>query len=136
MVIEYTPHAAQMEIHKARGFRFRTVCTGRRFGKTLCMAAELLDRGGGDPLSPAERALAESAAQGVGCGEAGRVRDYAWIAPTYGVAERGVEAFRMIAPEFARIVGRMPSRAEFEGAAGKCRVWFFISRASGIWCRG
>ncbi len=41
MVIEYTPHAAQMEIHRARGFRFRTVCTGRRFGKTLCMAAEL-----------------------------------------------------------------------------------------------
>jgi hypothetical protein len=29
MVIEYTPHAAQMEIHRARGFRFRTVCTGR-----------------------------------------------------------------------------------------------------------
>lgn len=101
MVIEYTPHAAQMEIHRARGFRFRTVCTGRRFGKTLCMAAELLDRGGG---------------------EAGG--DYAWVAPTYGVAERGVEAFKTIAPEFARIVGRMPARAEFEGAAGPCRVWF------------
>ncbi len=101
MVIEYTPHAAQMEIHRARGFRFRTVCTGRRFGKTLCMAAELLDRGGG---------------------EAGG--DYAWVAPTYGVAERGVEAFRTIAPEFARITGRMPTRAEFEGAAGPCRVWF------------
>ena len=56
MVIEYTPHAAQIEIHRARGFRFRTVCTGRRFGKTLCMAAELLDRGGGDPLSPVEMA--------------------------------------------------------------------------------
>jgi hypothetical protein len=66
MVIEYTPHAAQMEIHRARGFRFRTVCTGRRFSKTLCMAAELLDRGGGDPLSPVERALAECAAQGAG----------------------------------------------------------------------
>ena len=58
MVIEYTPHAAQMEIHRARGFRFRTVCTGRRFGKTLCMAAELLDRGGGDPLSPVESSKA------------------------------------------------------------------------------
>jgi hypothetical protein len=30
MVIEYSPHAAQMEIHRARGLRFRTVCTGRR----------------------------------------------------------------------------------------------------------
>ncbi len=124
MVIEYTPHAAQMEIHRARGFRFRTVCTGRRFGKTLCMAAELLDRGGGDPLSPVERALAECAAQGVGFGPAGRIRDYAWVAPTYGVAERGVEAFRTIASDFVRIVGRMPARAEFEGAAGPCRVWF------------
>lgn len=33
MVIEYTPHAAQMEIHRAREARFRTVCTGRRFGQ-------------------------------------------------------------------------------------------------------
>jgi hypothetical protein len=46
------------------------------------------------------------------------------VAPTYGVAERGVEAFRTIAPDFVRIVGRMPARAEFEGAAGPCRVWF------------
>jgi len=124
MVIEYSPHAAQMEIHRARGFRFRTVCTGRRFGKTLCMAAELLDRGGGDPPSPAEGALVGGPPQEAGCGSAGRARDYAWVAPTYGVAERGVEAFRMIAPEFARIVGRTPARAEFEGAAGPCRVWF------------
>jgi hypothetical protein len=42
----------------------------------------------------------------------------------HGVAERGVEAFRTIAPDFVRIVGRMPARAEFEGAAGPCRVWF------------
>ena len=48
----YFPHAAQAEIHRASDLRFRTVCTGRRFGKTLCMAAKLLDRGaawgGGD----------------------------------------------------------------------------------------
>jgi hypothetical protein len=100
MQINYTPHAAQMEIHRARDARFRTVCTGRRFGKTLCMAAELLDRGGGD----------------IG-------GDYGWVAPTYGVAERGVEAFRTIAPEFVRVVGRMPTRVEFEGAAGPCRVF-------------
>jgi len=98
--IDYTPHAAQMEIHRARDARFRTVCTGRRFGKTLCMAAELLDRGGGE----------------IG-------GDYGWVAPTYGVAERGVEAFRTIAPDFVRVVGRMPTRVEFEGAKGPCRVW-------------
>jgi len=100
MLIDYTPHAAQMEIHRARDARFRTVCTGRRFGKTLCMAAELLDRGGGE----------------IG-------GDYGWVAPTYGVAERGVEAFRTIAPEFVKVVGRMPTRVEFEGAAGPCRVF-------------
>ena len=38
----YNPHAAQREIHGARGARFRNACTGRRFGKTLCLAAELL----------------------------------------------------------------------------------------------
>ena len=101
MQIDYTPHAAQMEIHRARDARFRTVCTGRRFGKTMCMAAEIIDRGGGDAGG-----------------------DYGWVAPTYTVADRGVDAFRLIAPEFVRIVGRMPARAEFEGAAGPCRVWF------------
>jgi len=100
MQIDYTPHVAQMQIHRARDARFRTVCTGRRFSKTLCMAAELLDRGGGE----------------IG-------GDYGWGAPTYGVAERGVEAFRTIAPEFVRVVGRMPTRVEFEGAAGPCRVF-------------
>jgi hypothetical protein len=101
MQIDYTPHVAQQVIHNARDARFRTVCTGRRFGKTMCMAAEILDRGGG---------------------EAGG--DYGWVAPTYTVADRGIDAFRHIAPDFVRIVGRMPARAEFEGAAGACRVWF------------
>jgi len=101
MQIDYAPHAAQMEIHQARDARFRTVCTGRRFGKTMCMAAELLDRGGGESGG-----------------------DYGWVAPTYTVADRGIDAFRLIAPEFARIVGRAPARAEFAGAAGPCRVWF------------
>ncbi len=100
MQIDYTPHAAQLEIHRARNARFRTICTGRRFGKTLCMAAELLDRGGGE----------------IG-------GDYGWVAPTYNVAERGVEAFRAIAPDFVRVVGRMPTRVEFEGAKGPSRVW-------------
>ena len=104
MFVEYTPHLAQAEIHLARDARFRTVCCGRRFGKTRCMAGELLDRGGRE--------------------EGG---DYGWVAPTYGVAERGVEAFRMIAPDLVRVVGRMPSRVEFDLKAGPCRVWFLIA---------
>jgi len=114
-VLNYVPHGAQREIHEARGFRFRTVCTGRRFGKTLCLAAEVLDRGGCDPLSPQESAG----------GSGGRlVRDYGWVAPTYNVAERGIEAFRQIADGVVHVGGRAPSRVEFTGNAGPVRVWF------------
>jgi len=101
VTFNYVPHPAQRAIHEARSYRFRTVCTGRRFGKTLCLAAELLDRGG--------------------CEKAG---DYGWIAPTYNVAERGIDAFREIADGFIRVVGRMPTRVEFEGAKGPVRIWF------------
>ncbi len=101
IVLNYVPHPAQMAIHQAREKRFRTVCTGRRFGKTLCLAAELLDRGG--------------------CEQAG---EYGWIAPTYNVAERGIEAFRTIADGFIQVCGRAPTRVEFTGPSGKVRVWF------------
>ena len=101
IVLNYQPHPAQVQIHQARTYRFRTVCTGRRFGKTLCLAAELLDRGG--------------------CERGG---DYGWIAPTYNVAERGIEAFRAIAGDFVRVCGRAPMRVEFTGAAGPVRIWF------------
>jgi hypothetical protein len=100
--VDYTPHAAQYEIHRARrDYRFRTVCTGRRFGKTRCMAGELLYTG----------AVVEGG-------------DYGWVAPTYGVTDRGVEAFREIAPELIRVVGRMPTRVEFDLGKGPCKVWF------------
>jgi hypothetical protein len=101
VTFNYSPHPAQRKIHEARDTRFRVVCTGRRFGKTLCLAAELLDRGG--------------------CERGG---DYGWVAPTYNVAERGIEAFRDIAEGFVRIAGRAPTRVEFEGSAGPVRVWF------------
>lgn len=101
--LTYRPHPAQREIHHARDKRFRCVCTGRRFGKTLCLAAELADRasheGGGD---------------------------YGWVAPTYNVAERGVEAFRTIGEGFVNVCGRAPCRVEFQGMVGMplSRVWF------------
>jgi hypothetical protein len=101
VTFNYVPHPAQRAIHEARGVRFRTVCTGRRFGKTLCLAAELLDRGGCE------------------CGG-----EYGWVAPTYNVADRGIEAFRTIADGFVKVVGRAPARVEFTGSAGPVRVWF------------
>lgn len=96
----YVPHEGQRTIHGCNR-RFRTVCCGRRWGKTLCLAAELLDRAGGEAAG-----------------------DYAWIAPTYFIAERGVEAFRDIAPEFLTISGRNPVRANFTGAMGESRILF------------
>ena len=101
--VRYAPHSGQQKIHDARGKRFRTVCTGRRFGKTFCLAGELLDRGGSE-----------------------RGGDYGWVAPTYNVAERGIEAFRAIAEGFVEVAGRAPSRVEFQGLRGMAptRVWF------------
>jgi len=101
--LTYRPHPAQRDIHHARDKRFRCVCTGRRFGKTLCLAAELADRG---------------SHEGGG--------DYGWVAPTYNVAERGIEAFRMIGEGFVNVCGRAPCRVEFQGMVGMppSRVWF------------
>jgi hypothetical protein len=101
LVLDYTPHPAQLAIHRARARRFRTVCCGRRFGKTLLAAAELIDRGGGEAAG-----------------------DYGWIAPTYFIAERGVEACRAIAGDLIRFRGVNPVRAEFTGQHGPVRVLF------------
>ena len=101
--MNYVPHPAQIEIHHARDKRFRTICTGRRFGKTLCLAAEVADRG---------------AHEGPG--------DYGWVAPTYNVAERGIEALRTIAEGSIQVCGRAPTRVEIPGLGGRpsSRVWF------------
>jgi len=46
------------------------------------------------------------------------------VAPTYNVADRGIEAFRTIADGFVKVVGRAPARVEFAGPAGPVRIWF------------
>jgi hypothetical protein len=95
----YIPHPAQVQIHLARN-RFRIVCTGRRFGKTLCLAAECLDRAHNEGGT------------------------YGWVAPTYGIAERGLEAIREIAGDVVDIVGRAPSVVKIptkEG--GSAKLW-------------
>lgn len=99
-VINYAAHPGQQSIHDARDRRFRVVCCGRRWGKTLSLAAELLDAGGAEGGT------------------------YGWIAPTYFISDRGVEALRDIAGDYVRIVGRNPVRAEFTGAAGDARILF------------
>ena len=98
----YLPHPAQVAIHRAKDKRFRVVCTGRRFGKTYCLAGELCDwarRVGGE---------------------------YGWVAPTYNVADRGIEAFRDVGPEFIRVCGRAPCRVELPPVKNvpPTRIWF------------
>ena len=104
MFIDYTPHAAQQQIHDARGARFRTVCCGRRFGKTMLAAAELLD-----------------------CAALTAPGDYGWIAPYYWTAERGVEALKGIAPGLVRFKGQNPVVGHFAGPLGDCRFIFCSS---------
>ncbi len=99
----YTPHPAQALIHNAADRRFRIVCTGRRFGKTLLLAAELLDRGAHETPGT-----------------------FGWVAPTYNVAQRGVEAFREISTGLISVTGRSPCRIDFQGprASVPSCVWF------------
>ena len=100
---KYTPHPAQALIHDASDRRFRIVCTGRRFGKTLLLAAELLDRGAHETPGT-----------------------FGWVAPTYNVAQRGVEAFREISTGIISVTGRSPCRIDFKGprASVPSCVWF------------
>ena len=99
ITLGYAPHPAQRLIHAARGYRFRVICCGRRFGKTRAAAAELLDL----------------------AGENGGT--YAWIAPTYFLAEKGEEALQAIAPEVVTFSGNNPRR----GRVGTQAEIFFLS---------
>ena len=93
------PHEGQQQLHDSNA-RFRVVCCGRRWGKTLGIAADLLESAGNNP------------------------GDYGWIAPTYFIAERGVEAIREIAGDFVKISGRNPVKAEIASVNGTSRILF------------
>jgi len=85
----YYPHPSQSGVHLDRGIRFRAICAGRRWGKTRFAAAELLDVAGGH----------------------GGL--YAWIAPTYYIAERGENAIKLIGGDFVQLRGQNPACSEF-----------------------
>lgn len=103
----YAPHAGQQRFH-ASAARWRVAACGRRWGKTLALAGDLLDA-------------------------AGHVRgDYAWIGPTYQIVERGVDAFRTIAhPSICSLGGNSPRVARVLGS----RV-FFLSADQPDYIRG
>ena len=52
--------------------------------------------------------------------------DYGWVAPTYNVADRGIEAFRELGGDVIRICGRAPSRIEINDIVGvpPTKIWF------------
>ena len=100
LALRYRPHPGQVAVH-ASAARFRFVCCGRRWGKTRLAADELLNRAGGEAAG-----------------------DYGWIAPTYLIAERGIDACRLIAGKLLRFSGKNPTSATFDGAAGPVRVFF------------
>lgn len=99
---DYRPHPGQVLLHKCPA-RFQTVCCGRRWGKTKFAAAKLLDEGGVVP------------------------GDYGWIAPTYLIADRGVEALEKIGGEGVKFSGKNPIVAEFMGQNGKAKIYFLSS---------
>jgi hypothetical protein len=100
LVFAYQPHPTQRRIHDDRGVRFRAVCCGRRWGKTRFAAAELFDISG----------------------ERGGL--YAWVAPTYYIAERGQKALREIGGDFIQFRGQNPVRANFTGGGGPVEILF------------
>lgn len=100
ITLDYVPHEGQRRVHHGRGFRFRNVCCGRRWGKTLLGAAELLDT------------------------SAGRPGEYGWIAPRYLTASRGAEALKKIAGDLVTLKGDSPQVADIRGPLGPSRVWF------------
>lgn len=96
----FKPHTGQARIMRS-GARFRVACCGRRWGKTLCLAADLLSRAG--------------KTQG----------DYAWIGPWYQTTERGVDALRTMAPaELVSFRGNAPRCAYVLGGS---RIYFLSS---------
>lgn len=100
LAFNYIPHRSQRTIHADRRYRFRAVCCGRRWGKTRFAAAELFDI----------------------AGERGGL--YAWIAPTYYIAERGQKALALIGGDFVKFRGQNPVRANFTASGGPVEILF------------
>ena len=101
VTLDYVPHAGQQLIHNARDRRFRTVCCGRRWGKTRFAAGEILDAAG-----------------------QGAAGDYGWIAPTYLIADRGMDAVQQIGGKLVTMAGKSPVVGTFDGLHGTNRLFF------------
>lgn len=82
-VLRYKPHDSQKLVHQSKA-RFKIICAGRRAGKSLMCAADVISR----CLS-------------------GRYTEHSsigWIAPTLQMANRGVDAIKLITKECPTLI--------------------------------
>lgn len=84
-ILSYRPHEKQKIIH-ADTHRFKIVCAGRRSGKSLCVMGELLNR----CLSPRYNY--------------NKYSTIGWIAPTYQICNRGVDALKLITKHCPQLI--------------------------------
>lgn len=52
---------------------------------------------------------------------------FAWIAPSYWIAERGIKALKTIAGDFVKFSGQNPVRASFTGGGGLVEMYFLTA---------
>jgi hypothetical protein len=96
-ILRYKPHPAQKLIHEDT-HRFKIICMGRRSGKTLSISSDLINR-----------CLSKTY-------NYNQYNDLAWIAPTFAMTQRGVDAIRNItrdAPQIVKITNTFPTTATF-----------------------
>lgn len=96
-ILRYKPHQYQKLIHEDT-HRYKIICAGRRFGKSLCICADFVNR----CLSPQYNY--------------NNLTQLAWIAPTHQMAQRGIDALKLItqdAPNIVSITKSFPTTATF-----------------------
>lgn len=82
-VLRYQPHNSQRKVHESKA-RFKIICAGRRAGKSLLCSADVISR----CLS----------------GKYDEHSTIAWIAPTLNVAQRGVDAIKLITKDAPNLI--------------------------------
>jgi hypothetical protein len=82
-VLSYQPRPSQKKVHESKA-RWKIICAGRRAGKTILCAGDMINR--------------------VLSGNYDANSSIGWIAPTFLVAQRGVEAFKTITKECPELI--------------------------------
>ena len=84
-VLRYKPHKEQEKVHRSNA-RFKIICAGRRAGKTMLVAADMINR----IMSGIHKYNSHST--------------LGWIAPTLQMSQRGVDAFKLITKDCPELI--------------------------------